>query len=179
MGDPMINGHGQSIGRIFNRLSQFFQFVVIEQQSQITTVQLADDLLKLAGSFSGRITINIAKTESDQREATRIEMGEPYRTLIGHFRHEIGHYYCDRLIKPDADRLAAVRAIFGDESGDYSAALETYYKNGRHQSGRTGLSVHTPAPSHGRIGRRPGRTIFTSPTPWRPPRHSASAFSHP
>jgi len=84
----------------------------------------------LTGHDRGRITINIAEAESDQREATRIEMGEPYRTLIGHFRHEIGHYYWDRLIKPDAEKLAAVRAIFGDESGDYSAALETYYKNG-------------------------------------------------
>ena len=94
------------------------------------TNQNPDQPAILTGHNQGRITINIAEAESDQREATRIEMGEPYRTLIGHFRHEIGHYYWDRLIKPDAERLSAVRAIFGDDSGDYSAALETHYRNG-------------------------------------------------
>ena len=84
----------------------------------------------LTGHNQGRITLNIAEAESDRRESTRIDMGEPYRTLIGHFRHEIGHYYWDRLIKPDARKLEAVSNLFGDERVDYSAALEMHYHNG-------------------------------------------------
>ena len=51
------------------------------------------------GHNEGLITINIAEADDPFREKTRLEMGEPYRTLLGHFRHEIGHYYWDRLIK--------------------------------------------------------------------------------
>jgi hypothetical protein len=28
----------------------------------------------------------------------RKQFSEPYRTLIGHLRHEVGHYFWDRLI---------------------------------------------------------------------------------
>jgi hypothetical protein len=57
-------------------------------------------------------------------------MGENYRTLLGHFRHEIGHYYWDRLIRDDPEQLAAFRALFGDESADYEQALQAHYANG-------------------------------------------------
>ena len=57
-------------------------------------------------------------------------MGENYRTLLGHFRHELGHYYWDRLIRDDPGRLAAFRGLFGDERDGYEQALQTYYANG-------------------------------------------------
>jgi hypothetical protein len=56
-------------------------------------------------------------------------MGEPYRTLVGHFRHEVGHYYWDRLVR-DGGQLEACRAVFGDDTEDYQAALQHHYKCG-------------------------------------------------
>ncbi len=61
--------------------------------------------------------------------AIRTAMGEPYRTLLGHFRHESGHYFWDVLVR-DGGRLDSFRAIFGDEQQDYSAALQAHYANG-------------------------------------------------
>ena len=83
----------------------------------------------MTGHAQGRITINIAEADDAIREKTRTDMGEPYRTLIGHFRHEVGHYYWDKLVagKPVE---AACRACFGDERRSYSEALETYYRDG-------------------------------------------------
>ena len=49
----------------------------------------------LTGHDAGLITINIAEADDDEREKRRVGMGEPYRTLLGHFRHEIGPFYWD------------------------------------------------------------------------------------
>jgi hypothetical protein len=86
----------------------------------------------VTGHRSGVITINIAEADDAERERRRIALREPYRTLLGHFRHEIGHYYWDRLIK-DSEQLEAFRALFGDERGDYAAALQAYYDEGPRQ----------------------------------------------
>jgi hypothetical protein len=83
----------------------------------------------LTGHKDGVITINIAEADDSLRERTRTQMHEPYRTLLGHFRHEIGHYYWDRLIR-DTAQLGPFRDIFGDEREDYAAALARYYQNG-------------------------------------------------
>ena len=83
----------------------------------------------LTGHDNGVITINIAEADDAEREKRRLAMHEPYRTLLGHFRHEIGHYYWDRLIR-DQDRLAEFREQFGDESLDYGAALKQHYEQG-------------------------------------------------
>ena len=56
-------------------------------------------------------------------------MGEPYRTLLGHFRHEVGHYFWDLLVR-DSGRLDAFRALFGDDRQDYAQALERHYAEG-------------------------------------------------
>lgn len=82
------------------------------------------------GHAQGLITINIAEADSAHRETMRQQMGEPYRTLIGHFRHEIGHYYWDVLIQPDAATLQQFRAIFGDERADYANTMKSYYHSG-------------------------------------------------
>jgi hypothetical protein len=80
------------------------------------------------GHREGLITINIAEADDPFREKTRQEMGEPYRTLLGHFRHEIGHYYWDQLIRPG--QLELFRATFGDETVDYAAAQRRHYEGG-------------------------------------------------
>lgn len=82
------------------------------------------------GHAIGLITINLAEADSVHREWIRRKLSEPYRTLIGHFRHEVGHYYWEQLIQPYADKLAAFREVFGDDTQDYGQALENYYKNG-------------------------------------------------
>ena len=56
-------------------------------------------------------------------------MHEPYRTLLGHFRHEVGHYYFDRLVK-DGPRIDRFRKLFGDERQDYGEALQRHYAQG-------------------------------------------------
>jgi hypothetical protein len=81
------------------------------------------------GHANGLITINIAEADDPERERRRSEMGEPYRTLLGHFRHEIAHYYWDRLVF-DSANLAEFRRIFGDERQDYAVALQNHYANG-------------------------------------------------
>jgi hypothetical protein len=78
------------------------------------------------GHIAGTITINVAEADHSARTATREELGERYRTLLGHFRHESGHYYFERLVGPPAVR-EEFRQLFGDERADYGAALTTYY----------------------------------------------------
>ncbi len=83
----------------------------------------------LTGHNHGLITVNIAEADDAQRERRRLQMGEPYRTLLGHFRHEIGHFYWDQLIKGGA-LLERFRNIFGDESADYAQALQRHHAQG-------------------------------------------------
>jgi hypothetical protein len=83
----------------------------------------------LTGHNGGVITISLAETDDAERERRRTALGEPYRTLLGHVRHESGHYYWTRLIE-GTDRLEAFRAQFGDERDDYAAALSQHYANG-------------------------------------------------
>lgn len=84
----------------------------------------------LTGHADGVITINVAEADDAYREKVRLELHEPYRTLLGHFRHEIGHYYWDRLVRDDEKRLAGFRELFGDERQDYAAALKRNYDEG-------------------------------------------------
>lgn len=83
----------------------------------------------LTGHADGLITMNLAEADDAERERRRTQMREPYRTVLGHFRHEIGHYYWDVLVKngPHLDRF---RELFGDERADYGAALQQYYSAG-------------------------------------------------
>lgn len=83
----------------------------------------------MTGHYAGLITINIAEADDVIRERNRAELGEPYRTLIGHFRHEVAHYYWDKLVA-GTSALDACRACFGDERQDYGDALKAYYANG-------------------------------------------------
>jgi hypothetical protein len=81
------------------------------------------------GHADGRITINIREADDAERERLRVNLGEPQRTLVGHFRHEIGHYYWDQLVK--GRREDECRAVFGDhDHPTYAEALEHYYQAG-------------------------------------------------
>ncbi len=83
----------------------------------------------MTGHDDGLITLAVAEADDAEREARRARMGEPYRTLLGHFRHEVGHFYWDMLIR-DGHRIEAFRAVFGDESEDYGEALKRHYAGG-------------------------------------------------
>ncbi|QKT04051.1 putative zinc-binding peptidase [Ectothiorhodospiraceae bacterium 2226] len=83
----------------------------------------------LTGHANGVITLNLAEADPSSREAMREQMNERYRTLIGHFRHEIGHYYWQRLVW-NTSWLAPYRALFGDERAPYQEALRRHYEQG-------------------------------------------------
>lgn len=81
----------------------------------------------LTGHDGGLITLNLIEADDVERERMRRAMGEPYRTLLGHFRHEVGHHYWSRLVAPDAAEREAFRALFGDERVDYRQSLQSHY----------------------------------------------------
>lgn len=83
----------------------------------------------VSGHSYGLITLNLNEADPSARVEMREKMNESYRTLIGHFRHESGHYYWDRLVK-DSERLTEFRALFGDETINYKQSLDNYYANG-------------------------------------------------
>jgi hypothetical protein len=89
----------------------------------------ADGPRVLTGHAGGIITVNIEEADNPTRERIREEMHEPYRTLLGHLRHEVGHYYWDRLIA-GSTWLEGFRKLFGDEQEDYAAALHRNYEQG-------------------------------------------------
>lgn len=83
----------------------------------------------MTGHDNGVITLNVAEADSGAREQLRKEMGEPYRTVLGHFRHESGHYFWDALVR-GGDRTTEFRRVFGDERQNYADALATHYARG-------------------------------------------------
>ena len=97
---------------------------------------LAFDLLSseqekvFTGHENGVITLDLAEGDDVHREQLRIAMDEPYRTLLGHFRHEIGHYYFYRLVEHVADYTQRFRELYGDPEADYQAALDRHYQDG-------------------------------------------------
>lgn len=82
----------------------------------------------LTGHMNGLVTVNIAEADHVKREQVRQSLGESYRTLLGHFRHESGHYYFWKLVSSDQSR-AEFRELFGDETRDYQHAMDSYYSN--------------------------------------------------
>lgn len=83
----------------------------------------------VTGHADGVITIDVAEADDAEREARRGALAELYRTLLGHLRHETGHYYWQRLVERSG-WLAPWRALFGDERQDYAASLERHYREG-------------------------------------------------
>jgi hypothetical protein len=83
----------------------------------------------LTGHASGLITINVEEADDAKRAKIKQDLHEPYRTLLGHFRHEVGHYYWDRLVR-DTNWLEPFRGLFGDERASYAEALKRNYEQG-------------------------------------------------
>jgi hypothetical protein len=81
------------------------------------------------GHANGVVTIDLVETLDDYREALRIRLGEPYRTMLGHFRHEVGHYYQWVLVE-QTDWIEECRELFGDERASYADALDRHYQFG-------------------------------------------------
>jgi len=78
------------------------------------------------GHAEGQLTMNVVEADDAHREAMRKRLNEPYRTMLGHLRHEIGHYYWYRLVE-GTPLIEDFRTVFGDERSDYSAALAAHY----------------------------------------------------
>ncbi|HEY3774083.1 MAG TPA: putative zinc-binding metallopeptidase [Solirubrobacteraceae bacterium] len=97
--------------------------------------RLSFDLLSSAaqpvttGHADGVITIDLAESDDARRERRRQQLAEPYRTMLGHLRHELGHYFQPFLV-PGEQGWERCRALFGDERDDYDAALEHHYARG-------------------------------------------------
>jgi hypothetical protein len=103
-----------------------------DEETGIAFDFLADSSTKekvITGHDSGTITLNIDEADEAERVKHKLDLGERYRTLLGHFRHEIGHYYWEVLIK-NSDSLEKYRSLFGNEELDYAEALKNYYNNG-------------------------------------------------
>jgi hypothetical protein len=97
---------------------------------------LAFDLLSSAvepvstGHADGLITLDLAEADASRRERRRADLDEPYRTILGHLRHEIGHYYQPILAPEGSAERDACRAQFGDDREDYADALARHYESG-------------------------------------------------
>lgn len=90
---------------------------------------VAEDVV--IGHADGVITLDLAESDDARRERVRRELGEPYRTLLGHLRHEVGHYLQARLVTEEQPALLArCRELFGDETADYQAAIDRHYAEG-------------------------------------------------
>lgn len=100
----------------------------------------------LTGHLSGLITLNLAEADDVERESRRVAFREPYRTLLGHFRHEIGHFYWDLLIA-GTPLQAPFKLIFGDETNDYQSAISGYYGRADRSYDRNGF-ISEYATSH-------------------------------
>jgi len=81
------------------------------------------------GHEEGQLTMNVVEADDAHREAMRKRLNEPYRTMLGHLRHEVGHYYWYRLVE-NTELVEDFRALFGDERADYAAALAAHYERG-------------------------------------------------
>ncbi len=111
LGLPVVGKHVDPVnGLAFDLLSSVEEGVVI-------------------GHADGVITIDLAESADDRRETVRVELDEPYRTMLGHFRHEVGHYYDWQLVGEGPLR-ERYRELFGDETADHQAAIDRHYAEG-------------------------------------------------
>lgn len=108
----------------------------IVTRSEDPHLGLAFDLLSsvsadvVIGHQNGVITIDLAESEDAHREEVRAKLGEPYRTMLGHLRHEVGHYFEGVLVFSDQERTSQAREIFGDDTRNYQDELNRHYAEG-------------------------------------------------
>ena len=143
LSDPENQRRWQTIERAKKRL--FYSLIRLDlplrtraedSQHGLAFRFLADDAQSsdrvMTGHDNGIITIALSEADDAEREYRRTSMNEPYRTLLGHFRHEIGHHFWDLLVA-QGPALETFRGLFGDERQDYAQALQAYYANGAPQ----------------------------------------------
>ncbi|MBH0090121.1 putative zinc-binding metallopeptidase [Pseudoalteromonas sp. NSLLW218] len=107
-----------------------FDFITDRNVSDHFVSPIIGQDVVFTGHDCGHITINLAEADDVARSQAKIAMGERYRTLLGHFRHELGHYYFDQLIANSPKKHALCKQYFGDDELDYQQALDTHYKQG-------------------------------------------------
>jgi len=107
-----------------------FDFITDRDVEDHFVSKLEDQEAVFTGHDNGHITINLAEADEVARSHTKVAMSEKYRTLLGHFRHELGHYYFNKLILISEEKHELCKKYFGDDEEDYSKALKKYYKNG-------------------------------------------------
>jgi hypothetical protein len=112
LGLPVDPYHEREGGLAFDLLSSF------SGQGRVTI-----------GHSSGVVTIDLAESLDDHREAIRVRLGEPYRTMLGHFRHEVAHYYQWVLVE-QGPLIDECRELFGDERVSYAEAIDRHYRHG-------------------------------------------------
>ncbi|MAW95106.1 MULTISPECIES: putative zinc-binding metallopeptidase [unclassified Leeuwenhoekiella] len=117
-----------------HKLNLPYVFILNNEKLELSFDFLASDPNKpnavKTGHANGRITLNINEADSVHREYIKEQLSERYRTLLGHFRHEVGHFYWDALIKPNPKVLQEFRRLFGNDTLDYGQALQKHYQNG-------------------------------------------------
>ena len=107
----------------------------VDPHDEATGRGLAFDLLSnrhgpvTTGHEDGVVTLDLSESDDAHRTQVRLELGEAYRTMLGHFRHEVGHYF-ETVLVDDAGRQEDARAIFGDERADYGEAIDRHYSQG-------------------------------------------------
>lgn len=106
-----------------------FRFMADAEAESRFTKPIKGQKRVLTGHANGLITINLAEADDVARTRMREAMGERYRTLLGHFRHEVGHYFWQTLVA-NTDYLAPFRTLFGDERQDYGKAVKRHYDQG-------------------------------------------------
>ncbi len=126
LNQPENRGYWAQMEQAKRRL--FYGLLSLKLPTAMSFRFLADEAREkvMTGHENGVITLNIAEADDAHREQVRTDMHEPYRTLLGHFRHESGHYFWDRLIA-DSEWLDEFRRLFGDEREDYAQALQQHY----------------------------------------------------
>ncbi len=104
-----------------------YRFLADRDPGSEFTEPMAGQQPVMTGHDNGIITINLAEADDIARTRARVQLGETYRTPLGHFRHEIGHYYWQRLVAGQPDLLERFREYFGDERIDYEEAKARHY----------------------------------------------------
>lgn len=139
LADPLLRQHWARIEAAKRQLFYTLARLGLQSTADSTDAQdspryalladLPDGPAILTGHQGGTITLNVAEADDVERARRRLALHEPYRTLLGHLRHESGHFYWERLVQ-QGGRLDAFRALFGDERRDYAAALSAHYADG-------------------------------------------------
>jgi hypothetical protein len=107
-----------------------FSFTTDRNVNDHFSSKITGEAAVMTGHNRGHITVNLSEADDVARSKTRLAMGERYRTLLGHFRHELGHYYFDQLIAMEPEKNALCKTFFGDHDLSYQAALDRHYKEG-------------------------------------------------